>query len=168
MLRLVLPNYLDNANSNEQAAIAKLLGVEAAEANRYDRWGDALREYAAVSETSLLRACLAFSLVQGEDAVAGGWAHERAERHRAFLAAKGYEPTPYEVQEAEVAARRHEEALARTAEFRADVIQAEDAIADTDGAAADEAGGPTPDDADQVDAEQNGYPGAEEVFDDAD
>ena len=167
VLRLVLPNYLDDANSNEQAAIAKLLGVEAAEANRYDRWGDALREYAAVSETSLLRACLAFSLVQGEDAVAGGWAHERAERHRAFLAAKGYEPTPYEVQEAEVAARRHEEALARTAEFRADVIQAEDAIADTDGAAADEAGGPTPDDADEVDAEQNGYPGAEEVFDDA-
>jgi hypothetical protein len=167
VLRLVLPNYLDDANSNEQAAVAKLLGVEAAEANRYDRWGDALREYAAVSETSLLRACLAFSLVQGEDAVAGGWAHERAERHRAFLAAKGYEPTPYEVEQAEAGARRHEEALARTAEFRAEVARAEDAIADTDGAASDEAGGPAPDDAGQVDAEQDGYPGTEVVFDDA-
>ena len=105
VLRLVLPNYLDDANSNEQAAIAKLLGVEPAEADRYDRWGEALREFAAVSETSLLRVCLAFSLVQGEDAVAGGWAHERAERHRAFLAAKGYEPTAYEVEQAEAAAR---------------------------------------------------------------
>ena len=36
MLRLVLPNYLDDANSNEQAAIAKLLGAEAAEANRME------------------------------------------------------------------------------------------------------------------------------------
>lgn len=167
VLRLVLPNYLDDANSNEQAAIAKLVGVEAAEANRYDRWGDALREYAAVSETSLLRACLAFSLVQGEDAVAGGWAHERAERHRAFLAAKGYEPTAYEVQEAEAAARRHEEALARTAEFRADVARAENADADANNASADEAGGSAPDDADQVDAGYGGGPDGEEAFDHA-
>ena len=126
--------------------------------------GEALREFAAVSETSLLRACLAFSLVQGEDAVAGGWAHERAERHRAFLTANGYEPTAYEVEQAEAAARRHEESMARTAEFRAEVARDEDAIADTDG---DGAGGPAPDDAGQVDADKDGDPGAEEVFDDA-
>ena len=166
VLRLVLPNYLDDANSNEQAAIAKLLGVEAAEANRYDRWGDALREYAAVSETSLLRACLAFSLVQGEDAVAGGWAHERAERHRAFQAAKGYELSPYEVEQAEAAARRHEEALARTAEFRSEVGRAEE-VADMDGPADDDAGGPGPVDPEQVDAGYDRRPDGEEAFDHA-
>jgi hypothetical protein len=101
VLAVVLPNYLDDANSNEQAAIAKLLGVEPNDGDRYDRWGEALRAYAAQSDTARLRACLAFSLVQGEDAVAGGWAHDRAERHRAFLAAKGYEPTAYEVAQAE-------------------------------------------------------------------
>jgi len=46
VLALVLPNYLDDANANEQAAIAKLLGVEPAEADSYDRWGAVLREYA--------------------------------------------------------------------------------------------------------------------------
>ena len=60
VLSLVLPNYLDDANTNEQAAIAKLLGVEPAEADRYDRWGEVLRAYADSSETSRLRACLAF------------------------------------------------------------------------------------------------------------
>ena len=139
VLALVLPNYLDDANANEQAAIAKLLGVEPAEADRYDRWGAVLREYAASSETSRLRACLAFSIVQGEDALNGGWAHERAERHRAFLAAKGYEPTAYEAEQAENAARRHEESLARTAEFRADVARAEAADASVDGAPAEDA-----------------------------
>ena len=129
VLRLVLPNYLDDANSNEQAAVAKLLGLEPAGENRYDRWGDALRGYAAASEPNLLRACLAFSLVQGADALAGGWAHERGERHRAFLAAKGYEPTAYEVEQAEEAARRHDDALARTAEFRAEVARADEALA---------------------------------------
>ena len=129
VLRLVLPNYLDDANSNEQAAVAKLLGLEPAGDNRSDRWGDALRGYAGASEPNLLRACLAFSLVQGEDALAGGWAHERGERHRAFLAAKGYEPTAYEVEQAEEAARRHDEALPRTAEFRAEVARAEEALA---------------------------------------
>ncbi len=132
VLALVLPNYLDDANANEQAAIAKLLGVEPAEADRYDRWGAVLREYAAISETSRLRACLAFSIVQGEDALNGGWAHERAERHRAFLAAKGYEPTAYEAEQAEHAARRHEESLARTAEFQAEVARAEAGGAGTD------------------------------------
>ena len=145
VLALVLPNYLDDANANEQAAIAKLLGVEPAEADRYDRWGAVLREYAASSETSRLRACLAFSIVQGEDALNGGWAHERAERHRAFLAAKGYEPTAYEAEQAEHAARRHEESLARTAEFRAEVARAEAADAGVDGAAAEDAE-PDPDD----------------------
>ena len=145
VLALVLPNYLDDANANEQAAIAKLLGVEPAEADRYDRWGAAFREYAASSETSRLRACLAFSIVQGEDALNGGWAHERAERHRAFLAAKGYEPTAYEAEQAEHAARRHEESLARAAEFRADVARAEAADAAVDGAAVEDAE-PGPDD----------------------
>jgi len=132
VLSLVLPNYLDDANTNEQAAIAKLLGVEPSEADRYDRWGEVLRAYAASSETSRLRACLAFSIVQGEDALAGGWAHGRGERHRAFLAAKGYEPTAYEVEQAADAARRHEESLARTAEFRAEVARAEQALAESD------------------------------------
>ncbi|MGI8776914.1 MAG: ParB/RepB/Spo0J family partition protein [Acidimicrobiales bacterium] len=139
VLALVLPNYLDDANANEQAAIAKLLGVEPAEADRYDRWGAVLREYAAISETSRLRACLAFSIFQGEDALNGGWAHERAERHRAFLAAKGYEPTAYEVDQAADAARRHEESLARTAEFRAEVARAEQALAEPDDGAGDDA-----------------------------
>jgi hypothetical protein len=145
VLALVLPNYLDDANTNEQAAIAKLLGVEPAEADRYDRWGAVLREYAASSETSRLRACLAFSIVQGEDALIGGWAHERAERHRAFLAAKGYEPTAYEAEQADHAARRHEEGLARTAEFRAELAKAEEAAAGVDGAAGDDPE-PSPDD----------------------
>ena len=44
----VLPNYLDDANSIEQAAVAKLLGLEPApEAGSHDRWGDALRDYTA-------------------------------------------------------------------------------------------------------------------------
>jgi ParB family chromosome partitioning protein len=140
VLALVLPNYLDDANSNEQAAIAKLLGIEATGEDRDDRWGEALRAYVAESEAARLRACLAFSLVQGEDALAGGWAHDRAERHRAFLAAKGYEPTAYEVTQAEEAARRHQESLARTAEFRAEVARAEAAEAD---GGQDPADGPT-------------------------
>ena len=165
VLRLVLPNYLDDANSNEQAAVAKLLGVDAAEADRYDRWGEALREFASVSETSLLRACLAFSLVQGEDAVAGGWGHERAERHRTFLVSKGYEPTAYEVEQAEAAARRHEESLDRTAGFRADVARAGEANADEDGGADSDESEPDDaghDDASEADAEQDDDHSAEE------
>lgn len=143
VLSLVLPNYLDDANTNEQAAIAKLLGVEPSEADRYDRWGEVLRAYAASSETSRLRACLAFSIVQGEDALAGGWAHGRGERHRAFLAAKGYEPTAYEVQQAADAARLHEESLARTAEFRAEVARAEQALAEPDDGGGEDPAEPT-------------------------
>ena len=120
VVRLVLPNYLDDANANEQAAMAKLLGLEAADGDRYHRWGEALRAYAAASEASLLRACLAFSLVQGEDAIAGGWANERGARHRAFLGAKGYQPTAYEVEQAEATARRHEQSSARSADCGAD------------------------------------------------
>jgi len=70
--------------------------------------------------------------VQGEDALSGGWAHERAERHRAFLAAKGYEPTAFEVEQAQEAARRHEESLARTAEFRAQAAPPEEAVTGMD------------------------------------
>lgn len=150
VLALVLPNYLDGANANEQAAIAKLLGVEPAEADRYDRWGAVLREYAGISETSRLRACLAFSLVQGEDALNGGWAHERAERHRAFLAAKGYEPSAIEVEQAQDAARRHEESLARTAEFGAQAAPSEDADSDPDEAAVDDPGEQGPGDQEAV------------------
>jgi hypothetical protein len=161
VLALVLPNYLDDANTNEQAAIAKLLGVEPSEADRYDRWGEVLREYAATSETSRLRACLAFSLVQGEDALNGGWGHERTERHRAFLAAKGYEPTPYEVEQAEEAARRHEESLARTAELRAEMDQAEEVVAGMDETPTAEAAGP-----DDL-ADDHADDGEEAAFDDA-
>ncbi|MEA2704895.1 MAG: ParB family transcriptional regulator, chromosome partitioning protein [Actinomycetota bacterium] len=119
VLALVLPNYLDDANSIEQAAVAKLLGLEPApEAGSHDRWGDALRDYTAASETNSLRACLAFSLAQGEDAIAGGWAYERGLRHREFLAGKGYEPTAYELEQAEATRVRNEESRARTAEFR--------------------------------------------------
>ena len=107
------PNYLETPTAMSRPPVAKLLGLEPAGDNHYDRWGDALGEYAGASEANLLRACLAFSLVQGEDAIAGGWAHERGERHRAFMAAKGYEPTAYEVEQAEEAGRRHDEALAR-------------------------------------------------------
>ena len=182
VLALVLPNYLDDANANEQQAIAKLLGVEPPDDNRYNRWGHALREYAAASETARLRACLAFSLVQGEEAVSGSWGHDRAERHRAFLAAKGYEPTAYEVEQAEAAARRHEESLARTAEFRAQVASAEDAVAepadDDDGTSGQDresytdtqdrdsyttSSEPCPDDP----AEANGHDEEEGAFDDA-
>jgi hypothetical protein len=119
VLAVVLPNYLDDANSLEQAAVAKLLGLEPTDRDRrHDAWVDALREYTAASETNSLRACLAFSLVQGEDAVAGGWAYERGLRHREFLAAKGYEPTAYELEQAEATRARNEESRARTAEFR--------------------------------------------------
>ena len=106
---------------------------------RHDRWGEVLWAYADSSETSRLRACLAFSLVQGEDALAGGWTHARGERHRAFLAAKGYQPTAYEVEQAGDAARRHEESLARTAEFRAEVARAEQALAEPDDGGGDNA-----------------------------
>ena len=71
-LGLGLPNSLDDANTNEQAAIAKLLGVEPSEADQYDRCGEVLRAYADSSETSRLRTCLALSLVQGEATLAGG------------------------------------------------------------------------------------------------
>ncbi len=142
------------------AAIAKLLGVEPDEADRYDRWGEVLRTFAASSEASRLRACLAFSLVHGEDALAGGWAHARGERHRAFLAAKGYEPTAYEVEQAADAARLRKESVARTAEFQAEMAQAEQALADTDAAETD-ARGPEPDEGEEVDA----YPDSEEAID---
>lgn len=109
VLRVVLPNYLEDANSNEQAAVARLLGVEAEPGNRYDRWSEALSAYAAISEANLLRACLAFSLAQGEEALDGGWAYERVQRHGAFLADKGYEPTAYEAEQAAERERRHAE-----------------------------------------------------------
>ena len=129
VLAVVLPNYLDDANSIEQAAVAKLLGLEPVpEAGSHDRWGDALRDYTAASETNSLRACLAFSLVQGEDAVAGGWAYERGLRHREFLAAKGYEPTAYELEQAEATRARIEEARARTVEFRSRTEPSEAAV----------------------------------------
>lgn len=44
--------------------------------------------------------------------------------------------TAYEVEQAQEAAHRHEETLARTAEFRAEVAQAEQALADEAQAAA--------------------------------
>jgi len=113
--------------------------------------GEALREYAALSESSLLRTCLAFSMVQGEDAVAGGWGHERAERHP-FLKAKGYEPTAYEVEQAEAAARRHEQSLAGTAELRADPARAEQAIAEAeDSPSGNDAGPLGPEDVEEAD-----------------
>jgi len=125
VLSLVLPNYLDDANSNERSALSGLLGLEGTDQDRYGAWIEAIGAYANASDTNLLRACLAFSLIQGEDALAGGWAHDRAERHRAFLTAKGYEPTAYEVAQAEEAARHHEEVLARKAEFDAEVARAD-------------------------------------------
>ncbi|MCA1656384.1 MAG: ParB/RepB/Spo0J family partition protein [Actinobacteria bacterium] len=152
VLALVLPNYLDDANANEQAAMAKLLGVEPAGDGRYDRWGQPLREYAATSEANRLRACLAFSLVQGEDALAGGWTHDRTERHREFLAAKGYEPTAYEVEQAEEAARRHQESLAQTAELNAELAEAERRLAAED-AGSEDPDGPPPDD-EEVDLDE--------------
>lgn len=62
----MLPNYLDDADANEQAAIAKLLGLEPAPEGTHDRWGDALRTYANATDANGLRACLASSLVQAE------------------------------------------------------------------------------------------------------
>jgi hypothetical protein len=139
VLALVLPNYLDDANANEQAAIAKLLGVEPGGDGRYDRWGDALRAYTGASEANLLRTCLAFSLVQGEDAVAGAWGYERAERHRAFLVAKGYGPTPYELQQDQEAAKRHEQFQADVERGRQLTAQGADNVGqDDDDASVDE------------------------------
>ncbi|MDQ6798830.1 MAG: ParB/RepB/Spo0J family partition protein [Actinomycetota bacterium] len=145
VLGLVLPNYLDDANANERSALSGLLGLEPSDRDRYGAWTEAVDAYTKASDTNLLRACLAFSLIQGEDALGGGYGHDRAERHRAFLAAKGYEPTAYEVAQATEQARRHDEALARKAEF-----DAEAAIADADSAPGAAGGG---DEADPASAE---------------
>jgi len=134
VLGLVLSNHLDDANSNERAALAGLLGLEPTDRDRrHGAWIEAVDAYAQAPDTNLLRACLAFSLIQGEDALGGGWAHDRVERDRAFLAAKGCAPTAYEVEQAEQEAHRHEEALTRRGEFDAEVARAEIAIADADG-----------------------------------
>ena len=103
---LICWSLLAEANTAQASAACGLLGLDADQGPYAADWHSPLRRLAADSEAGLVRAALAVGLAQGDEAVRQGvtW-HGRVDRFEAWLAAQGYEPSPYEVDQA---AARHQ------------------------------------------------------------
>lgn len=98
---LICWSLLAEANTAQASAACGLLGLDADQGPYSADWHSPLRRLAAESEAALVRAALAVGLAQGDEAVRQGvtW-HGRVDRFEAWLAAQGYEPSPYEVDQA--------------------------------------------------------------------
>jgi hypothetical protein len=113
-LGLVCWSLIDAANTAQATAACGLLGLSPDPGPYSPDWHSPLRRLAAEGEAALVRAALAVGLAQGDEAVRHDvtW-HGRVDRFEAWLAAVGYEPTPYEV--AQAAARRQRRGEAQEA-----------------------------------------------------
>lgn len=96
LVDLVLRRYVDDAASNERNHMAKLLGLEAKPTKNGLGWDAAIDDYIAASESNLLRAALAFVLVQGDARQQWSPDSDLGIEHRRLLVRFGYEPLPHE------------------------------------------------------------------------
>lgn len=108
---LICWSLLDEANTTQASAACGLLGLGADQGAYNADWQAPLRRLAAESEAGLVRAALAVGLAQGDEAVRQDVTWQgRVDRFEAWLAAQGYEPSPFEV--AQAAARRQRQGAA--------------------------------------------------------